>query len=197
MGISAVELTATVLRTLALPDVVTPRPRLAPELPLFGSQTHEGGKVLLSGQVDAIAFDEAGAIDAVVDWKSDVAPDAPSIGHYRQQIADYRKQTNLSGTGRRCDLSPRGCCSGSKRRLCRPGLPCRAAVAHAWLRSNLKVLRSFTDFEIDRSRSPVRSSGPQVCGAFIQHDRLDREACTLNQSGEIVRRDEAVEGMGP
>ncbi|AND87286.1 bll1660 [Bradyrhizobium diazoefficiens USDA 110] len=197
MGISAVELTATVLRTLALPDVVTPRPRLAPELPLFGSQTHEGGKVLLSGQVDVIAFDEAGAIDAVVDWKSDVAPDAPSIGHYRQQIADYRKQTNLSGTGRRCDLSPRGCCSGSKRRLCRPGLPCRAAVAHAWLRSNLKVLRSFTDFEIDRSRSPVRSSGPQVCGAFIQHDRLDREACTLNQSGEIVRRDEAVEGMAP
>ena len=93
-GPVAVELTATVLRTLALPDVVTLRPRLVPELPLFGSQTHEGGKVLLSGQVDAIAFDEAGAIDAVVDWKSDVAPDAPSIGHYRQQIADYRKQTN-------------------------------------------------------------------------------------------------------
>ncbi|WP_210161761.1 PD-(D/E)XK nuclease family protein, partial [Bradyrhizobium japonicum] len=94
IGISAVELAATVLRTLALPDVVTLRPRLVPELPLFGSQTHEGGEVLLSGQVDAIAFDEAGAIDAVVDWKSDVAPDAPSIGHYRQQIADYRKQTN-------------------------------------------------------------------------------------------------------
>ena len=46
-----------------------------------------------SGQVDAIAFDDAGGIDAVVDWKSDVAPDASSIGHYRQQIADYRKQT--------------------------------------------------------------------------------------------------------
>ncbi|WP_167767541.1 hypothetical protein [Bradyrhizobium frederickii] len=48
---------------------------------------------MLSGQVDAVALDAAGAIDAVVDWKSDVAPDASSISHYRQQIAAYRKQT--------------------------------------------------------------------------------------------------------
>ena len=47
---SEVELAATVPLTLAHPD----------------------GKVLLSGQIDAIAFDDAGAIDAVVDWKSDV-----------------------------------------------------------------------------------------------------------------------------
>ncbi len=38
-------------------------------------------------------FDGAGVIDAVVNGKSDVAPDASSIGHYRQQIADYRRQT--------------------------------------------------------------------------------------------------------
>jgi ATP-dependent exoDNAse (exonuclease V) beta subunit len=94
IGISPVEVAATVLRTLALSEVMGLRPRLVPELPLFGSQTNEGGEVLVSGQVDAIAFDDAGAIDAVVDWKSDVAPDASSIGHYRQQIADYRKQTN-------------------------------------------------------------------------------------------------------
>lgn len=93
IGISAVELAATVLRTLALPDVATLRPRLVPELSLFGSQTSESGEILLFGQVDAIAFDGAGAIEAVVDWKSDVAPDASSIGHYGQQIADYRKQT--------------------------------------------------------------------------------------------------------
>lgn len=93
VGISPVELAATVLRTLALPDVATLRPRLVSELPLFGSQADEGGEILLSGQVDAIAYDGSGAIDAVVDWKSDVAPDASSIGHYRQQIADYRKQT--------------------------------------------------------------------------------------------------------
>jgi hypothetical protein len=49
--------------------------------------------ILLSGQADAVAFDETGAIDVVVDWKSDVAPEPSSIGHYRQQIGDYRKQT--------------------------------------------------------------------------------------------------------
>jgi ATP-dependent exoDNAse (exonuclease V) beta subunit len=97
VGISAVELAATVLRTLALPDVAALRPRLVPELPLFGSQTQEGGEILLSGQVDAIAFDDAGAIDAVVDWKSDVAPDASSIGHYRQQIADIGSRPKPSG----------------------------------------------------------------------------------------------------
>ncbi|ODM75108.1 hypothetical protein A6X20_16345 [Bradyrhizobium elkanii] len=93
VGISAVELAATVRRTLALPDVAKLRPRLVPELPLFGSDSSNGEEVLLSGQADAVAFDDAGAIDAVVDWKSDVAPDASSIGHYRQQIVDYRKQT--------------------------------------------------------------------------------------------------------
>ncbi|MCA6104858.1 UvrD-helicase domain-containing protein [Bradyrhizobium australafricanum] len=93
VGISAVELAATVRRTLALPDVAKLRPRLVPELPLFGNDSSNGKEVLLSGQADAVAFDDAGAIDAVVDWKSDVAPDASSIGHYRQQIVDYRKQT--------------------------------------------------------------------------------------------------------
>jgi len=82
-----------VLRTLALLDVAKLRPRLVPELPVFGSETSNGEEILLSGQADAIAFDDAGGIDAVVDWKSDVAPDASRIGHYRQQIADYRKQT--------------------------------------------------------------------------------------------------------
>jgi ATP-dependent exoDNAse (exonuclease V) beta subunit len=93
VGISAVEVAATVLRTLALLDVAKLRPRLVPELPVFGSETSNGEEILLSGQADAIAFDDAGGIDAVVDWKSDVAPDASRIGHYRQQIADYRKQT--------------------------------------------------------------------------------------------------------
>lgn len=41
IGISAVELAATVLRTLALPHVATLRPRRVPELSLFGSQTSE------------------------------------------------------------------------------------------------------------------------------------------------------------
>ena len=93
-GICAAELAGTVLRTLALPDIAVLRPRLVPELPVFGSQTRDGEEILLSGLADAVAFDEAGAIEVVVDWKSDVAPEQSGIGHYRQQIGDYRKQTN-------------------------------------------------------------------------------------------------------
>jgi ATP-dependent exoDNAse (exonuclease V) beta subunit len=92
-GICAAELAVTVLRTLALPDVAALRQRLFPELPVFGSETRDGEEILLSGQADAVAFDETGAIDVVVDWKSDVAPEPSSIGHYRQQIGDYHKQT--------------------------------------------------------------------------------------------------------
>jgi len=92
-GICAAELAGTVLRTLALPDVAVLRPRLVPELPVFGSEERDGEEILLSGQADAVAFDETGAIDVVVDWKSDVAPEPSSISHYRQQIGDYRKQT--------------------------------------------------------------------------------------------------------
>ncbi|MDA9465574.1 hypothetical protein [Bradyrhizobium sp. CCBAU 53415] len=35
---------------------------------MFGSQTNEGREILLSGQVDAIAIDDSGAVEAVVDW---------------------------------------------------------------------------------------------------------------------------------
>jgi hypothetical protein len=86
-------LAGTVVRTLALPDVAALRQRLVPELPLFGSEVRDGQDILLSGQADAVAFDETGAIDVVVDWKSDVSPEPSSIGHYRQQIGDYRRQT--------------------------------------------------------------------------------------------------------
>ncbi|MEH6952557.1 UvrD-helicase domain-containing protein [Nitrobacter sp. NHB1] len=92
-GICAAELAGAVLRTLMLPDVAALRQRLVPELPLFGSEVRDGQDILLSGQADAVAFDETGAIDVVVDWKSDVSPEPSSIGHYRQQIGDYRRQT--------------------------------------------------------------------------------------------------------
>jgi ATP-dependent exoDNAse (exonuclease V) beta subunit len=92
-GISAAELAGTVLRTLAVPEVAALRPRLVPELPVFGTEVRGGDEILLSGQADALAFDETGAIDVVIDWKSDVAPEPSRIGHYRQQIGDYRMRT--------------------------------------------------------------------------------------------------------
>lgn len=91
------ELAATVLRTLALPAVQALRPRLIAELPVFGAGRVGDEEVLTSGQADAIALDENGEVDVVVDWKSDVAPSPAAIDHYRQQIGDYRR---LTGAGR-------------------------------------------------------------------------------------------------
>ncbi|WP_205502236.1 hypothetical protein [Rhodopseudomonas sp. BR0G17] len=89
----AAELAATVLRTLALPAIQALRPGLVAELPVFGAGRVDDDEVLTSGQADAIALDDSGEVEVVVDWKSDVAPQASAIDHYRQQISDYRKLT--------------------------------------------------------------------------------------------------------
>jgi ATP-dependent exoDNAse (exonuclease V) beta subunit len=92
-GLCPNELASTIVRTLALPEIAALRQRLVAELPVFGSTVREGEEVLLSGQADAVALEDTGAIDTVIDWKSDVAPDPTTISRYRQQIGDYRKQT--------------------------------------------------------------------------------------------------------
>ncbi|GEC15447.1 UvrD-helicase domain-containing protein [Nitrobacter winogradskyi] len=92
-GVSPAELSATVMRTLALPEIKDLRHRLVAELPVFASSITGDGETLISGLADAVALDEHGAIDVVIDWKSDVAPDIAALDHYRQQIGDYRKQT--------------------------------------------------------------------------------------------------------
>ncbi|MCP3393905.1 UvrD-helicase domain-containing protein [Bradyrhizobium sp. CCGB12] len=92
-GISAAELSNTVMRTLALSEIKELRGRLVPEFPVFGCSSTGDGETLISGLVDAVAVDKTGAIDVVIDWKSDVAPDMATLDHYRQQIRDYRRQT--------------------------------------------------------------------------------------------------------
>ena len=93
-GISAAELSATVMRTLALTEIKKLRDRLFPEFPVYGCSNTGDGETLISGLVDAVAIDKTGAIDVVIDWKSDVAPDTATLDHYRQQIRDYCTQTN-------------------------------------------------------------------------------------------------------
>jgi exodeoxyribonuclease-5 len=90
----ALELAATVLRTLALPAIQEMRPRLVAELPVFGSsRADDGEEILTSGQADAVALDDAGVVEIVVDWKSDVDPSPSAIKHYRQQLGDYCRLT--------------------------------------------------------------------------------------------------------
>ena len=48
---------------------------------------------LTSGIADALAIGPDGTIDAVVDWKSDVDPDAAVVELYRGQVRDYLAAT--------------------------------------------------------------------------------------------------------
>ncbi|MGH6950946.1 MAG: PD-(D/E)XK nuclease family protein, partial [Vitreimonas sp.] len=91
---SAQEMAATVLRTLALPEIAALRTKLQPEVALYGDLgTHE----LLAGRADAIAFADEKA-ELVLDWKSDVAPDEPTMADHASQLRAY-----LGATG-----APRG-----------------------------------------------------------------------------------------
>jgi exodeoxyribonuclease-5 len=92
LGISPTELASTVARSLSLPEIVTLRPRLAPEHTIFGHQGGETAEVLVSGIADAVAHDVDGKIEVIVDWKSDVAMSNDKLAAYRMQLADYRNQ---------------------------------------------------------------------------------------------------------
>lgn len=90
-GLSPAELAGIVMCTLNLPEIVRLRSRLVPEHRVLGYRTNAEGEVLISGIADAIAPDDEGGIDAVIDWKSDVSPSAEAIDHYRKQINEYRR----------------------------------------------------------------------------------------------------------
>ena len=92
-GIAPTELAATVVRTLDLPEIRELRSRLRPELPIFGHLGSTDGETLVSGISDAVATSENGAIEVVVDWKSDVDAPPHKIESYAKQIGDYKKHT--------------------------------------------------------------------------------------------------------
>jgi ATP-dependent exoDNAse (exonuclease V) beta subunit len=98
-GIAPVELAATVLQTLALPEVAALRPHLVPESAVFAHQAAAGAETLVSGVADAVALDETGSVEAVIDWKSDIAPSAAQLENYRAQLKTY-----CECTGARCGL---------------------------------------------------------------------------------------------
>jgi len=93
LGIAPRELAATIVRTLNLPDIAALRPGLIPEHTIFGSESDGKTQTLISGIADAVARDEHGGIEAIIDWKSDVEMNADKLANYRSQLGDYRKQT--------------------------------------------------------------------------------------------------------
>ena len=72
IGIAPKELAATIMRTLNLPEIAALRPRLVPELTVFGSTSDGTTETLVSGIADAVAPDANDGIEAIIDWKSDV-----------------------------------------------------------------------------------------------------------------------------
>jgi exodeoxyribonuclease-5 len=88
-GPHAPELAATTWRALAIPEIVACRSRLLPELTVFSVQADDNHTIYVGGIADAVAYQATGAIDLVIDWKTDVSPSALQIDLYREQIRDY------------------------------------------------------------------------------------------------------------
>ena len=90
---SSAEMAATVVRTLQLPEIAALRPRLVPEFRVYASAIKGATMSITAGIADAVAMDEDGQIDVVVDWKSDVDLRAKQVAMYRKQVRDYLKAT--------------------------------------------------------------------------------------------------------
>jgi exodeoxyribonuclease-5 len=95
-GCSNAELAASVLRGLRLPEIVALRPLLRPEVSIFSSTADGTNFEMTSGIADALALGPDGTVDVVVDWKSDVDPDAKIVELYRGQVRDYLGATGAS-----------------------------------------------------------------------------------------------------
>jgi exodeoxyribonuclease-5 len=92
-GCNSTELAASVLRGMRLPEIVALRPLLWPEVSIFRSKADGANFEMTSGVADALALGPDGTIDVVVDWKSDVDPDAKTVELYRGQVRDYMAAT--------------------------------------------------------------------------------------------------------
>jgi exodeoxyribonuclease-5 len=88
-GPHAPELAATTLRALAIPEIVECRSRLLPEMTVFSAQADDDRTIYVGGIADAVACQPTGAIDLVVDWKTDISPSGQQIELYRAQLGDY------------------------------------------------------------------------------------------------------------
>lgn len=98
VGCSPMELAEVVLRTLALPAVAALRARLLAEVPVYDYQKADEAVIetLVSGIADALAINDDGTIEAVLDWKSDIAPSARLRRLYREQVRAYLAATRAN-----------------------------------------------------------------------------------------------------
>ena len=56
---------------------------------VFSAQADDAHTTFVGGIADAVAFRPNGAIDLVIDWKTDVSPSTQQIELYQAQMRDY------------------------------------------------------------------------------------------------------------
>jgi exodeoxyribonuclease-5 len=92
-GLSAKELADCVGRTLALPQIAALRSELLAEFPVYAARSDDGIETATAGIADALTLTAEGRPAVVIDWKSDVNPDAGTLDHYRSQVRAYLDMT--------------------------------------------------------------------------------------------------------
>jgi superfamily I DNA/RNA helicase len=96
LGPCSGEIAASIQRAFQLPEIAALRPTLLPEFRVYAAATSDRTITLTAGIADAVAFDDTGRIDVVIDWKSDTAPTAHVVEGYRAQVRDYLAATHAS-----------------------------------------------------------------------------------------------------
>jgi hypothetical protein len=84
------ECASTAMDALTLPAVAEVRWKLIPEWPIYAT-ARDGS--LIAGRADAVAVSEEGEIEIVLDWKSDLEPDAGARQDHVVQMSDYLAAT--------------------------------------------------------------------------------------------------------
>jgi exodeoxyribonuclease-5 len=95
-GLSDVEIAGCISRTLALPEIVALRPWLVPEFPVYASDLVDNVEHVTAGVTDATSFAADGSPQVIIDWKSDVNPEAETIEHYRDQVRSYLQTMGIA-----------------------------------------------------------------------------------------------------
>ena len=66
---------------------------MLPECPVYASTLTADNEEVTVGIADAVAFGPDGTPQTIIDWKSDVAPTAETLEHYRAQVSAYLNVT--------------------------------------------------------------------------------------------------------
>ena len=94
-GFSPDEIAKRVHAAVRLQEIAALRDRLVPECHVYAFESAGEDDTVTFGIADAVAIGAGGKAETVIDWKSDVSPDAATVAKYRSQVADYLKAVGV------------------------------------------------------------------------------------------------------